>query len=88
MHTIRNIEAYQEQINAGHRAFAEGQGIHDNPEPDGERAKAWEIGWLNEQLLWLHIMAGIENKAGGLIQARIAELTTSREYGHAIGTHV
>lgn len=48
MHTIPNIEAYKGDTDAGAEAFKEGQGICRNPHGGGQRAIAWETGWLNE----------------------------------------
>ena len=75
MHKIANIEAYEKDIEAGAAAFAEGRGICESPHAAGVRAVAWEIGWLNECQAWLHTIAGVQNKAGDMLQAQIAELT-------------
>ena len=79
MHKIANIEAYEKDIEAGAAAFAAGRGICEGPHAAGVRATAWEIGWLNECQAWLHTIAGVQNKAGDMLQERIGFLTAEDE---------
>ena len=79
MHKIPNIEAYENDIKAGAAAFAAGRGICESPHAAGVRAVAWEIGWLNECQTWLHTIAGVQNKAGDMLQERIGFLTAEDE---------
>lgn len=45
----------------------------------GVRATAWEIGWMNECQAWLHTIAGVQNKAGDMLQEPVAALTAEDE---------
>lgn len=71
MHNIINKAAYEGDTFRGQLDFCNGKSICENPLPPGNRAVAWENGWLAEMQGWLQIMAGVNNKAGDLISERV-----------------
>lgn len=79
MQNIPNLSAYQEDIDAGAADFAAERGVDECPHADGNRRAAWQAGWINELARSIHTIAGVQNRAGELLQERFGGLTAEYE---------